>query len=83
MCRKHFADSRRENGGCGSVLRSGAVNQEWVMRRLRQILRCEQGANAIEYAVIASLISVAAILGMEALGGKIDTMYTNVSNKLG
>ena len=52
------------------------------MRRLTRILRCEQGANAIEYAIIASLISVAAIVGMETLGGKVNTMFGNVSNKL-
>lgn len=53
------------------------------MRRLTRILRCERGANAIEYAVIASLISVAAIAGMEALGSKTNAMFGNVSNKLG
>lgn len=52
------------------------------MRRLTEILRCERGANAIEYALVASLISIAAIVGMQALGDKIDTMYNNVSNHL-
>jgi pilus assembly protein Flp/PilA len=52
------------------------------MRRLTDILRCQRGANAIEYALIASLISVAAVVGMQNLGGKINTMYQNVSNKL-
>ena len=52
------------------------------MRRLTKIVRCERGANAIEYALVASLISIAAIFGMQALGSKIDTMYNNVSNHL-
>lgn len=52
------------------------------MLRLTRILRCTAGATAIEYALIASLIAVAAIGGMNALGGKIDVMLNNVSNKL-
>ena len=50
------------------------------MRRLTQILRCERGANAIEYALVASLISIAAIAAMNGLGNKIDTLLNNVSN---
>ena len=41
------------------------------MLRLTQILRCERGANAIEYALVASLISIAALLAFENLGTKI------------
>ena len=52
------------------------------MKRLTQIVRCERGANAIEYALVASLIAIAAVGAMEGLGNKIDTMYNNVSNRL-
>ena len=52
------------------------------MQRLMKILRCERGANAIEYALVASLIAIAAVGAMDALGNKIGTMYTNVSNHL-
>ncbi len=52
------------------------------MRRLTDILRCERGANAIEYAFVASLIAVAAIAGITNLGTRIDIMYSNVSNHL-
>ena len=52
------------------------------MKRLTKLLRCERGANAIEYALIASLISIAAIVGMNNLGNNITTMYNNVSNHL-
>ena len=50
------------------------------MLQLTRLLRCEKGANAIEYALVASLISIAAIAAMSNLGGKIDTMYNNVGN---
>jgi pilus assembly protein Flp/PilA len=52
------------------------------MLRLTQILRCERGANAIEYALVASLIAIAAVGAMQALGNKIEIMYNNVSNHL-
>ena len=52
------------------------------MRLLTQILRCQRGANAIEYALVAALISLAAFGAMQAMGNKIDTMYNNVSNHM-
>ena len=52
------------------------------MGRLTKLLRCERGANAIEYALVATLISIAAIAAFNNLGSKIDTMYNNVSNQL-
>jgi pilus assembly protein Flp/PilA len=52
------------------------------MARLIRILRCTVGATAIEYALIASLISIAAITAMNGLGNHIDTMLGNVSNHL-
>lgn len=52
------------------------------MRRLTRILRCEKGANAIEYALVASLISIAGIGAFHLLGDAIDIMYMNVSNKM-
>jgi len=58
------------------------VNQGVGMRRLTRIIRCERGANAIEYALVAALISLAAFGAMQALGDKIDTMYNNVSNHM-
>lgn len=53
------------------------------MRRLMLILECEQGANAIEYALVASLIAIAAVGAFQYLGNKVDTMYNNVSNHIG
>lgn len=52
------------------------------MTRLIRIIRCRRGATAIEYALIASLISIAAMGAMIGLGNKIDTMLNNVSNHL-
>lgn len=52
------------------------------MQRLMKIVRCERGVNAIEYALVASLIAIAAFGAMQALGNKIETMYNNVSNHM-
>jgi pilus assembly protein Flp/PilA len=58
------------------------VNLEGAMGGLRKVFRCERGANAIEYALVASLISIAALAAMSSLGSKIDTMYNNVSDHM-
>jgi pilus assembly protein Flp/PilA len=52
------------------------------MRRLTALLRCEKGANAIEYALVAALIAIAAVAAFQNLGNKVDAMYNNVSNNL-
>jgi pilus assembly protein Flp/PilA len=49
---------------------------------LTQIVRCEKGANAIEYALVASLIAIAAVAAMMNLGASVDSMLNNVSNAL-
>jgi len=52
------------------------------MRTLLRIIHCERGANAIEYALVASLIAIAAVAAFENLGSRVDAMYNNVSNHL-
>jgi pilus assembly protein Flp/PilA len=52
------------------------------MRKLTAILHCEKGANAIEYALVASLIAVAAVGAFMNLRDKIGTMYNNVENSI-
>lgn len=45
--------------------------------------RDEEGATAIEYGLIAALIAVAAIVGMEALGTGLSTIFDNIGKALG
>lgn len=52
------------------------------MRKLTKILRCQRGANAIEYALVASLIAIAAIGAFNNLASKINIMFNNVSNQM-
>lgn len=52
------------------------------MLHLRKIIADSRGATAIEYALIASLISVAAIAGYESLGEKVQSSFDNTAAKL-
>jgi pilus assembly protein Flp/PilA len=52
------------------------------MRRLTDILRGEEGASAIEYALVACLIAVAAYAAFVHMGDRITTMYVNVSSSM-
>ena len=52
------------------------------MKQLMKIIRCSNGGTAIEYALVASLIAIAAIGAMKGLGTHIDTMLGNVSSHL-
>jgi pilus assembly protein Flp/PilA len=59
------------------------LTKEWAMRGLTKLLRCECGANAIEYALVASLIAIAAVGAYKNLGARVDFMLNNVSNHIG
>ena len=52
------------------------------MAGLIRIIRCSRAATAIEYALVASLIAIAAMGAMIGLGNRIDTMLNTVSNHL-
>jgi pilus assembly protein Flp/PilA len=52
------------------------------MTFLKSILRDESGATAIEYGLIAALISIAAITAFTTVGTKLSTMMLNTANKL-
>jgi pilus assembly protein Flp/PilA len=53
------------------------------MKLVARFLKNESGATAIEYGLIAALISVAIIGGATAVGGGVNNTFTNVSGKLG
>ena len=73
---------REENARTGAIGRQQWLTQEMAMRQLTKLLRCGRGATAIEYALVASLISIAALAAFQQLGNKTDTMFNNVSNHL-
>ena len=48
----------------------------------RHLMKNEQGATAIEYTLIASLIAVAAIAAMRSVGGSVQNVLNNVANAM-
>ena len=48
----------------------------------KKIGKDESGATAIEYGLIAALVSVAAIGALTAMGGSLTTMFSTVSTTL-
>jgi pilus assembly protein Flp/PilA len=53
-----------------------------AMTFIKKFLNDEHGATAIEYGLIAALISVAAVAGFTAVGSKLSTAMQNVSTHL-
>jgi pilus assembly protein Flp/PilA len=45
-------------------------------------MKNDHGATAIEYTLIAALISVAAIVAMQSVGGKMSNVMSNVANAM-
>lgn len=52
------------------------------MKFIKNLIRDEDGATAIEYGLIAALIAVAAISAMSTLGGELSSTFTTVSDEL-
>jgi pilus assembly protein Flp/PilA len=48
-----------------------------------RFLKDESGATAIEYGLIAALISVAIIGGATTVGTKLNTVFTNLGTRIG
>jgi pilus assembly protein Flp/PilA len=53
-----------------------------MFKLIRNLNKNQSGATAIEYGLIAALVSVAAILAMQALGTSLTDMFTGISATL-
>jgi len=53
-----------------------------LFKLIRKLRRDEEGATAIEYGLIAALISVAAIIAMQALGTSLNNIFNTISGKM-
>ena len=47
---------------------------------IKNFLRDEEGATAIEYGLIAGLVAVVIIVGASALGGGLSTMFCKIAD---
>lgn len=53
------------------------------MRALWRLITSGRGATSIEYALIASLISIVLLAAIRGLGGAVGNTWENVSNVVG
>ncbi len=53
-----------------------------MLKTVQNVLMDESGATAIEYGLIAALVSVAAIAALGAMGQNLATMFETVSSAL-
>ena len=53
------------------------------MKIFARFAKDESGATAIEYGLIAALISVGIIVAAGALGGNLGNLFNGISNELG
>jgi pilus assembly protein Flp/PilA len=53
------------------------------MVTIKNLLKDESGATAIEYGLIAALVSVAAIAALTAMGSALESMFGTVAEKIG
>ena len=52
------------------------------VENLKKLMRDESGQDLIEYALVAALISLGAVIAMKGLATGINTAFTTVSTKL-
>lgn len=52
------------------------------MERLNRFVRDEDGQDMIEYALLASFISIVAIVAIRAIGPLVNTIYQNIQAAL-
>jgi pilus assembly protein Flp/PilA len=62
-----------------AVLKSKGV---FTMTHFIRFIKDEEGATAIEYGLIAALVSVAAIASLQALGGQLSTLFQSIKGSL-
>ena len=53
-----------------------------MLNRISRFCHDESGATAIEYGLIAALVSVAAIGALTAMGNSLQTLFGTVSNSM-
>ena len=53
-----------------------------MLATFTRLIKDDEGATAIEYGLIAGLVSVAAITALTAMGGSLDNMFSFVSEQL-
>ncbi len=66
----------------GRRLRRQGIQKRPPMHMLQSFLRCERGATAIEYAIIAGGIALAIVAGVAAIGTPLNNTFTSVAGSV-
>jgi pilus assembly protein Flp/PilA len=86
MLRKRSDGDRASQIGSSSKAAANLIYGELIMKTLfnllNNLLKDESGQDLIEYALVAGLIGVGAIVAMTGLGTKIGTSFTSVGTSL-
>ena len=53
-----------------------------MRNRLLSLIHDEHGQDLVEYALLIAFIALACIIGLQALGGAINTTYNSISSSL-
>ncbi|MFN3789638.1 Flp family type IVb pilin [Massilia sp.] len=53
-----------------------------ITSAIKTFIADEDGVTAIEYGLLAALVGVAIVAGATALGGGLDELFTDISDKL-
>jgi len=53
-----------------------------LLNQLKAFIHDDSGATAIEYGLIAALVSVAAIGALTTMGNTLNTLFSSVSNSM-
>ena len=53
------------------------------MEKMIRFFKDEEGANAVEYGLIATLIALAIVVGAGLLGTNLNALFTDIAGRLG
>ena len=53
-----------------------------MLKQMQAFLKDEEGVTAIEYGLIAALVSIIAIVAMTTAGGALNVIWTNIAAAL-
>jgi pilus assembly protein Flp/PilA len=67
---------------CRVQTKTNLIQEITMLSIFRKLMKNDDGATAIEYVLIASLISVAAITAMGTVGHKVSNVLSNVANAM-
>jgi pilus assembly protein Flp/PilA len=65
------------------MLKISVTTQNWIQLRVEEVRDSEDGATAVEYALMVGLIAVGIITAVVALRNKVSSTFNNVNNAMG